>query len=353
MLRMIIKIRLILVILATLVLFTRRLTQAQNSAYIWSVAWNPNGNKFALGYTDGQINIIDALEGITTKTYQIYTESADSLAWRDDSVLVAGGVGYGLTIINVDTNAITRIPLSEFSIPVIVPGLTEDQVITGTSGESFLKGLAIWDTTTLTRLAGNTEAGGLFSLSRSHNKMLLATGNTRGSINLHSTQNLQLLARSTPLPLELGALNYPTSVAWSGNDQFIVSGHLDGNLRMWEVSQQNSTYSLQMLWIATSGVGLERNGDATWVKSLVFSPNGKEVSAVNAAGEISVWNAQSGALLSVTRTGNPVISAGFSPDGTKLIMAGEFSGYSIVPIAYTLSNTPTPLPLLPLPPPPL
>jgi WD40 repeat protein len=339
---MITKIRLVLITFAILTIYAPLFVKAQDIPEVYEVAWNPSGDKLALGYSDGQISVIDALSSTTLKVYKIYTKSVALLAWQNDTTLVATGTGYGITFININTDAVTKIPLDEYDKPGIVPGFTDNQVISGTSGENFLKGLAVWDTLTSARLVEKTKIKAIFSLARSYNKQLVAVGDTDGSVNLYSTQDLQLFTASTPLTSEQTARHTVWSVAWSGNDQFIVSGHRNGDIRMWEVSRQNDTYTLQLMWVANGSMGLDPKSDPTLIRDVAFNPDGKKVSAVNVGGEISVWDAQTGDLISITRTGELVKAADFNPDGTRLAVANDLGAYSIVHITSAFVETATP-----------
>jgi WD40 repeat protein len=90
------------------------------------------------------------------------------------------------------------------------------------------------------------------------------------------------------------------SVAFSPDGQQVLSGHSDGSIRLWD--------------IATKQVVHRFTGHAGWVRSVTFNPNGQHVLSGSDDGSIRLWDVATGAcLLTLFGTQNGWMA--FTPDG--------------------------------------
>jgi tetratricopeptide (TPR) repeat protein len=139
------------------------------------------------------------------------------------------------------------------------------------------------------------------------------------SASLDNTARVWDAASGKELVRLVGHRDYVRSAAYSPDGTRIVTASDDGTARVWE---------------AASGrvlVRLEAHGGKVW--SAAFSPDGARiVTASNdtwarewqaASGTAWVWDAASGRELARLRHGGRVLSAAFSPDGTRIVTASQ------------------------------
>jgi hypothetical protein len=102
------------------------------------------------------------------------------------------------------------------------------------------------------------------------------------------------------------------SMAFSPDEQLVVSGDYDGKVRLWEVS------SGQCVWV--------REGHAGAVWSVAFSLNGKWVASGGEDCTVRLWDVSNGQRIWVGKGHkNLVSSVAFSPDG-RWVISGGYDG---------------------------
>ena len=118
------------------------------------------------------------------------------------------------------------------------------------------------------------------------------------------------------MEMEIYAGEEITSVAFSQDGQWIISGLRDDTICVWN---------------ATTGMmeGDPLTGHTDWVESVAFSPDGQWIVSGSHDHTICVWNATTGVMVGVPLTGHTgwVNSVAFSPDGQKIISGS--SDYTI------------------------
>ncbi|KAG9123893.1 hypothetical protein FRC07_013599, partial [Ceratobasidium sp. 392] len=108
-------------------------------------------------------------------------------------------------------------------------------------------------------------------------------------------------------PLE-GHTNSVTSVAYSPDGAYIVSGSYDRTVRIWYA--QNGEQ-----------VGQPLEGHTSWVTSVAYSPDGAYIVSGSEDRTVRIWNAQNGEQVGQPLEGhtNLVRSVAYSPDGAYIV----------------------------------
>ena len=257
------------------------LSFGDSSLVVDEAAWSPTGQKIALGESNayGQqvaVQVIDATTGRVLLTHQGWS---GGLAWMSDGKAIVSSKGDGTFI--------------------------------------------IWDASTGQSLLtfGNYPPGAPSSLALSHNGKLIAIAASPNAVDIWNAASGALITTYTSLSSTIHAL------AWSSADSRLAAAGENKNI--------------VQIWNATTGAtlltyqGHATNGQiaAQGVRSLSWSPNGKEIASASQNGELRVWDASAGTTLwtyhgplfqSDAYTASDPVA--WSPDGARIAFANLFAG---------------------------
>ena len=144
------------------------------------------------------------------------------------------------------------------------------------------------------------------------------------------------------------------SVAFSPDEQWLASAHLDGTVKLWDTATGQESLTLDghsafvcmafspdgqrlasacedglfKLWNTTTGqesLTLKgHTGEPNWISSVAFSPNGLRLATAGGDQTVKMWDAVTGhELLMLTGHTDSVSSIAFSPDGHRLASASR------------------------------
>ena len=103
-----------------------------------------------------------------------------------------------------------------------------------------------------------------------------------------------------------GHLSPVSSVAYSPDGKYIVSGSYDGIIKIWDAN--TGKYLKTLL------------GGSRTIFSLAFSPDGSRIVSCSVDNTIKIWNANTGECIKTLKGDNDrFYSVAYSPDGTKII----------------------------------
>ncbi len=204
--------------------------------------------------------------------------------------------------------------------------------------------------------------GNIICLRFSPQGRWLATGDTTSKICLWDTQTGQLAQTLK------GHVGWVASLAFSADDQTLVSVGVDYSMRIWTLSTGQCDRVIKghtsVVWdvaISPRGIIATASDDATvklwdlqgncirtltghrgWVRSVSFSPEGERLATGSTDGTVRIWQVNNGECLQILEGGipegagldapgpdapdigamGPVWSAPFSPDGKWLAASG-------------------------------
>jgi WD40 repeat protein len=134
---------------------------------------------------------------------------------------------------------------------------------------------------------------------------------------------LGALCTSAPLPpggrpqekaILIGHTGEASGLAFSPDGKILVSGGLDGTVRLWDLANGKNT--------ATFKHPIRPGAMVPRVYAVAFSPDGKTVASSGGDLTIKLWDASSGANTRTHAKGGITENLAFGPDGKKLVAVG-------------------------------
>jgi dipeptidyl aminopeptidase/acylaminoacyl peptidase len=167
--------------------------------------------------------------------------------------------------------------------------------------------------------------------------------------NLTGQQKFQLTGHRGPVH----------AVDLSPDETFAVSSGSDGTLRLWDIVggrqlKQLITFDQTMYAVAVhpagtrvAAAGADRRvhvlelpsgaelqtltGHSDYIHSVTWSPDGKRLLSYGYAGQMKVWDGESGQLIQEQKVGQIGNSARYSPDGRSIVVGNGDGTASVIP----------------------
>ncbi len=195
------------------------------------------------------------------------------------------------------------------------------------------------------------------TLACSPDGLLVATGSAAGVgghvISVWNSATGQLVRELK------GHIGHITSLAFSPDGTRLVSGSVDGSIKIWDVAPQSRPFLLGTRGASLQAIAARKDGafvatvhgeagkasvldpwnmttgqrERSWEVAqefagcVVFSPDGREIitagGIIDKIGEIKTWDALTGKLLSEWQADLPCMALAISPDGPMLVSAGS------------------------------
>ncbi|MDX2213596.1 MAG: NB-ARC domain-containing protein [Oculatellaceae cyanobacterium bins.114] len=279
-------------------------TLENHMGWVRSVAFSPNDQWLASGSDDQTVRLWNAKTGERLKTFQGYARGVRSVAFsRDRRRLVSGSDDWQVRLWDItSTGNGDFISLAGHTGLVwSVAFSPNDQLIASGSEDLTIR---IWDVNTgrcLKKLEGHQD--GVLSVAFSGDGRLLASGSSDRTIKLWDVRTWECLDDLK------GHTGWVWSVAFNPQTSMLASGSGDMTVRLWDIS--------------TGELVLEPlKGHSHWLRSVAFSADGKILASSSVGRNVRLWDVETGQLLK-TLPGhrNGVRSLAFSPD-QKILASG-------------------------------
>jgi WD40 repeat protein len=312
------RIALLLVLLcAAFPLAAQEFTEDSTSA----IAWNPAGDRLAIGVYDNTIEIWDAASDERLLTLRGHNTYIHALAWSPEGTRLASGDGDGMVIVwEVATGRqIAVLPSHGQIITAITWSPDGTTVLTDTDGINTYAYLQLWDADT-GALIRNTGSRVSYHLFWSPDHQVLA------SAHIFKVSLLDPVTFQTIREIPQGT-DQMWSTVWSPRGDVIAGGLNNGIVMLWDAGTGRLAAAFR-----ANDHEREAFSRIAWqgVVALAFSADGTRLTAVSVDGTLRTWDVESGAVLASSTLESPVTDADFSADGERLAYSTPSLRYRVV-----------------------
>ncbi len=314
--------------------------------WVRSIAFCPDGQRFASGSDDQTIKIWDIKTGKFFRTLEGHTSCVRSVTFSHDGKLLASGSEDGtVKIWNVNTGENLK-TLTGHVGKVWSVAFSPVAQLLASGGED--KTIKLWDVNT-GKNSHKTLTGHenwVRSVAFSSDGQRIVSGGDDNTVKIWDIQTTKFCTNL------LGHENWVRSVAFSPDGQLIVSGGDDNTVRIWDAQtgqcrnilygHDNRVWSVAFsldgrhiasgsddqtvrTWDAQTGQCLSTvRGYSNWILSVAFSPNGKYLASGSEDKIVRIWNIRNGKIVNILRGHSSRIwSVAFSPDGRMLASGSD------------------------------
>ncbi|MDW7973025.1 MAG: caspase family protein [Thermodesulfovibrio sp.] len=280
-----------------------------NSIFVTSVVFSPDGNYIASGGDDNTVKLWEVSSGKNIRIFKGHNKYVTSLAFFPDGRYLASGsedntvklweVSSGKNIRTFKDNG--------------VRGKTEYIIIEVSSErEKIFEG----------------RNRGVTSIAFSPDGRYIASGSHDTTIKLWEVSS------GKKMKTFKGHSSWITSVAFSPDGRYLASGSEDNTVKLWEINSEkvkNGINYINLFAILFSDLNIEKEiktfkEHSKGVTSIAFSPDGKYIISGSKDNTVKLWEVSSGKeIMTLIGHSGWVTSVAFSPDG-RYIASGSDDG---------------------------
>jgi WD40 repeat protein len=270
-----------------------------------SVTFSPDGGLIASGSKDGTVWIWNARSLEKVIHLAAHEDRVTSVAFFPNGTRIASS-SFDCTVRMWDARTYESLPGLQCSGPVFAIAISSDSTRLAlgeyTSGTEGI--LHLLDVTTLAEQAQINIAPGFYvpwAIAFSPGGELIASGTTSGAVQLWDASDLSNVSTIS------GHHGQVTSIAFSSDGSQIVSGSLDGTVRIRPVASSEEQHA-------------PIPGHDASVNQVFFSTAGSRLVSCSDDKTVRIWDGLTCKELSVLHGhGDVVRTVAYSPDGTRII----------------------------------
>jgi WD40 repeat protein len=277
---------------------------------IYSLCFSEDGEIIAVGDRDGTIALWKR-DGTLLKRWKAHVSDVNSLIFSPDGVAIASGGGDNLVKVwKRDGTIITALKWHRDSVMSVDFSRDGQTLVSG--GLDNATALWMWSVSDkpITTLSGRDNR--VYSVSFSPDGETIASGNGYDLGTAMNTATIQLWQWHSPSLPQVNAHNITTSVVFHPNGDRFASSGMDGTIKLWQSSPQNT-------------IILKTMKTESIVNTLSFNLDGEQLIAGNDDGTISFWDSDGRLIRRSSAHQGAVTAVSASPDGT-LFASGSDDG---------------------------
>lgn len=312
----------ITIIIVVCMLSFRIHAQTEN---IYATSINHQGTLIAITTSDNQVQLHDIITGQLVRRLGQHSAYVSNIAWNlDDTLLASISRNGNIYVWDVNTGRQLYTFIEQEGELFAVNWLNNVQLITTSEGDGNST-VRIWDITKQQPLK-TYKIGAILCIKLRPNNDIVAFGSLGGNIIELNTSTLEIYSRTKTL--ELNYINPIYQLSWHPIEgQIIASGHLDGQILIWDA---NTGHILNSLEGATQ---ISIDAEYThMIRALAFDPFGNTLRSINGEGLIRIWETQTWTLIAESHVPVPVYGADWSKDGNTV----WYGSNSPDPVVYTV-----------------
>ncbi len=284
------------------------------------IRWSPSGDRIAVGYQTGLIEIWDAQSGEVIQTLEGHRWTVATLAWHPNGERLISGGGEGSyrvwdTITGMNLITSDGFPASIDAVEWNMDG--SRMIVMAENGY-----MPVYDSVTGARLFYKLSQGSVLAMAWSPNKSQIALALDTAQVEIVDGQTLDhvaLLGDSSEISGYFPPGKYLLEIMWSPDGNLVAAGSWEGFVYVWEVATGQLVLNPLP---ASESVGTAR--DST-VESVAFTPDSRTLMSITEDGTLRYWDVATGQVLVDTTIGEPVTAASFTSAG-DLAASGSSEG---------------------------
>lgn len=107
------------------------------------------------------------------------------------------------------------------------------------------------------------------------------------------------------------------AASFSPDGRCLLTGTADNTARLFDADPKSATYGKILVTL---------RGHTGWLRAVSFSPDGKRILTASDDKTVRLWDAESksanfGSQIALAEAGQPITSADFSPDGSRVVLS--------------------------------